>query len=158
MKKVVDEIIRDLYKQYVGKYDVMIGVFKEKSKDRKDYVDGGPTNADLLYWHEKGIPERSVPERPILKFAIERSDKVTERCVQQIMNGLLYKNWTSKDVFREINIYGSRVANIAIEIFKHPDGTLVDNAESTIRRKGMNHPLVDSGDLENAISYKVIKK
>ena len=42
--------------------DVYIGVPKDKNA-RKG---GGPTNAEIAYWQENGIPSRNVPARPAL--------------------------------------------------------------------------------------------
>ena len=42
--------------------DVYIGVPEDKNA-RKG---GGPTNAEIAYWQENGIPSRNVPARPAL--------------------------------------------------------------------------------------------
>ena len=39
-------------------------------EDENARKDGGPTNAEIAYWQEKGIPSRNVPARPALLPAI----------------------------------------------------------------------------------------
>ena len=47
--------------------DVYIGV----PGDNNARQDGGPTNAEIAYWQETGVPSRNVPARPALLPGIE---------------------------------------------------------------------------------------
>lgn len=47
--------------------DVYIGV----PGDNNARQDGGPTNAEIAYWQETGIPSRNVPARPALLPGME---------------------------------------------------------------------------------------
>lgn len=170
MIKSFENILEDLYNKYVGEVEIEIGVFEEnnerdpdapdsttgKSPSKKD--DSGPTNAMLMQWHENGLPEHDLPERPVLQYSIEQSKDAVDNCKKNILKGLTYNNWKDKEVMDEIERLGIRIANKARDIIDINDGTLQANAESTIKQKGYNHPLMQTSQLSKAITYKIIKK
>lgn len=107
--------------------------------------------AHELYVHEHGSPLWHAPPRPILEPAIEnRKEQVAELMKEAVIIALDGGNTSVA-----LNEVGMQGQNIARDWFTNPENKWAPNAKSTIRNKGSDKPLIDSGDLRKSITYVI---
>ncbi len=160
----------------VGRLAAYVGVPASTAQDRADQLlemagsKGGKrrrrylekaaktdvNNAELLFIHTKGSPARNIPARPVLQPAIEAEDN-KERIVKQL------------DVMIQAQLAGDREGaekgatraalagqNAARRWFTDPRNNWAPDKPETIRRKGSDKPLIDTGALRAAIQGVVV--
>jgi hypothetical protein len=152
---------------------VMVGVPAEKGS-RKD---GGPiNNAALAYIHENGAPEAGIPARPFLKPGIQTKDAEIEAGLVKTGRAALDGNPGAVDRgFNAVGLIGQNAVRAKIT-----EGPFQPLSEATLRaraargRKGaiqelanrkagmaasndLAKPLIDTGQMRNALTY-VIRK
>lgn len=90
-----------------------------------------------------------IPPRPFMQNAINTDEKKW----QTVFGNQLVKN--KYDVYQSMTALGATVAeSIQNSIV---NGSYVDNAPATIARKGFNKPLIDTGLMLQAITFRVQK-
>lgn len=111
------------------------------------------TNAGLLFIHTKGSQLRNIPARPVLEPAIEEEDNKDaiaaelEKAALMVMDG--------KDPGMYLHRAGLRAQRAAQKWFTDPRNGWAPNTAATIRRKGSDRPLIDTGAMRQAITYVV---
>lgn len=112
---------------------------------------GEVNNASLAYIHEYGSPANNIPARPFLGPGVERSvdqiGAVLIRGAQQFLTG------DRGAVHRSLNQAGV-VAQGAVQQYM-VSGTFAPLQPATIRRKGSSRPLIDTGQLRQAVTYQI---
>lgn len=139
------------------KYILEVGVMSDKTK-RREKVKVGMTNAELMFIHENGSPLRDIPARPVLEMTIKWANE--SGLLRQTMSKIaqmLIVNYDEDKIDNEIKKLCLKIQNYARQIIYSNDGRLVANAPSTIKRKGDNHPLFDTGQLARSITCRYIK-
>lgn len=137
-------------------YTIEIGVISLKSK-RKTKVLVGITNAELMFIHEHGSPINNVPARPVLQMTIDYANKnLLDKYIDKAVDAFVKSDGNEKAVRNEFEKMCIIMENYAREIIYSNDGRLAPNAPSTIRKKGDNHPLFDTGQLARSITCKLI--
>lgn len=157
--------------------DVYIGV-PEDENARKD---GGPTNAEIAYWQEKGIPSRNVPARPallpaimdiqgeaaeLLKDAAKKALEGNEGAVNTALNkiGLLGQNAAHA---RFVNNDWPPLADSTLDyhpIVKSESGEAVRDKkgkplrQKSRREKGRINPRTDTDQNRKAYTYVIRKR
>lgn len=139
----------------ISKFHLEIGVPALKSKRK---VSIGINNAELMYIHENGSPLNNIPARPVLDMAIQYANKhlvpaTIDKCIEICLN----TGGNESLIEKELNILAIRIQNYARRIIYSNDGRLTPNAQSTINKKGENHPLFDTGQLTRSIVCRVVK-
>lgn len=147
----------DISKIDIPNYIIEIGVISGMSKQRKNNPKG-VTNADLMYIHENGSPLHHVPSRPVLKMSLDWAKKsdIIIRAVSKSA-GMLAATGKVEDVDKEMDAMCVKIQNYARRIIYSNDGRLAPNAPSTIAKKGVNHPLFDTGQLARSIVCRAIR-
>lgn len=137
-------------------YVIEVGVFTGQ-KDRKK-VELGITNAELMYIHENGSPLHNIPARPVLDMTIAwaRSSGLVNKTINEAMEVYLQTEDLNK-VDKVMEKMCLKLQNYARHIIYDNDGKLAPNSPSTIRRKGDNHPLFDTGQLARSITCRAIR-
>lgn len=150
----------ELYQQLdLGTYLIEVGVIEGKSKERKNKKNSkGITNAELMFIHENGSPNKNIPSRPVLQMTINYANKnLVDDTIIKCIDNIYDKNWTEKDIEDELNRLCIIIENYAKEIIYSNDGRLIKNADSTIKQKGFNHPLFNTGNLARSITSRLTK-
>lgn len=147
--KTIREYLSD-----IPEYEIQIGVFSEKSKRKKTY-NVGITNAEIMFIQENGSPLKHIPSRPILKMTIAYGNTILKDTLANALNAYL-KNGLDGLEF-ELNKLCIKMENYAREVIYSNDGRLTPNAPSTIKSKGYNHPLFNTGQLARSITCKLVK-
>lgn len=134
---------------------------KRKGKKRK-YLEKAAkydvTNAELLFIHTNGSPKMHIPARPVLQPAVEASDN-QEKIVREL--GSMVKSQLQGD--KEGAKKGAGRAALAGQTaarkwFTDSRNAWAPDKPATIRRKGSDKPLIDTGALRASIQGVVREK
>ncbi len=180
-KDLTNDLLQSL--KELNSKKICIGVPAEDNAERQSNEKERITNAQLLYIHTNGIRDKSMikamqhdissgtsyskayefyvhehgsplwhsPPRPVLAPAIENSkDKIAEQmkqAFQSVLNG--------GNVSNELGKVGMLGQNIAREWFTNPDNKWAANSPLTVKKKGSDKPLIDTGALRASITYVI---
>ena len=159
VKKILDEAFEKQKQIFlsVNDYAIEIGVIAGNSK-RKKTVSIGITNAELMFIHENGSPLRNIPARPVLEMTIQDAMKdMIPQTVDRIYDGCMNKLWTKEQVKQELEKLCVRMQNHARSIIYRSD-RLAPNKPGTIKAKGSDRPLLDTGQLARSITCRLIER
>lgn len=150
LKAIMEETTKTInHKQYL----LEVGVVS----DNKRRDDEGVTNAELMFIHENGAPLQNIPKRPVLSISIDYIErmKVFNNNLDKAFN-VYFKSSKIEDFEEQLNVLALKTENVAREIIYQNQGVLAPNAPSTIRKKGENHPLFDTGQLARSIISRIV--
>jgi hypothetical protein len=115
--------------------------------------------AHALYLQRFGSPAMNIPPRPIIEPAIEDSQNKAKITVELRQAAQAALDPTRKDGRNRALFFLRRAGMVAQNLvrawFVNPRNGWAPNAPSTIRRKGSNRPLIDTGELRKSITYVV---
>ena len=115
---------------------------------------GDARSAALLYLHENGAPGANIPPRPALQIGLGS--------VKGEMDALMRagKRSALRGDVESAQEYYERAGEIGASAVKGVMGTeaLAPNAPRTVAKKGFNAPLIETGQLQGAITYVVRQK
>lgn len=146
----LDKLVKNLGR----KYYVDIGILGETNET----VEGGYTLAGIGAVHELGTDRAGrgnstvIPERSFIRMPLESGQEQIEKSLEPRMQELLEKG-DIEGIFKLIGIAGEARIQEAFETAGF--GEWDPNAESTIKRKKSDQPLIDDGDLRKAVISKV---
>jgi len=129
----------------LGGIRISVGV----PEDAAPYPDGTPT-AMVAAVHEFGSPSRNIPERSFMRSAIEENqDKyidLAQAGLQRVIDGHM-----------TLHQLGALIGQAAEDDVKSKITDLQDPPlkEATIKAKGSDNPLIDTGHLRQSIRYEV---
>nr|DAV88002.1 MAG TPA: virion morphogenesis protein [Caudoviricetes sp.] len=165
----------------IQKRHIYVGIPQDTSS-RKD---GEINNAELLYIHTHGIRRASMiremegnlaagmkyskayelyiqshgsplwqsPPRPVIEPALEANKEKISAQFKQIYKAAAEGDGPGMD--RAIDRTGLAAQNIVRGWFTDPRNNWAPNSPKTIKRKGSDRPLIDTGSLRKAITYVV---
>lgn len=136
LKKALEEL---------AKLECFIGYQRgEKSEDGVDMC-------DIAAWNELGT-SRGIPSRPFIRNTVDlHADDINKRldsCVKMIMKGK-----TAEEALKKMGLYLKQQVQKEIT-----DGSFAPNSPATIKKKGSDHPLIDTGQLRNSVNFKIQPK
>ena len=134
----------DAVMRRVKKAAVTVGIHS----DAGSYPDG-KTVAAIGAWNEFGT--ETIPERPFLRstFAEKKSDY--ERIMRKVVQRALQGKETAAVGIEKLGRVADGDVKAKIVAIRTPP-----NAESTkAQKKGVDNPLIDTGQLLNSVRYKV---
>ena len=139
-------------------YIIEVGVMSGNTK-RKETIQLGITNAEIMYINENGSPLRNLPARPVLDLTIQwvNSSGLLDKTLNKAIEAYFNK-FDIADVDKEMEKLCIKIQNHARRIiYDNENGVLAPNAPSTIAKKGVNHPLFDTGQLARSLTCKYRK-
>jgi len=146
----LDNLVKNLSK----KIYVDIGVLSETNET----VEGGKTIAGIGALHEFGTDKAgrgdggTIPERSFIRMPLETGQNDIEKAIEpKIKKFITEKN--IEGLFELIGIAGEARIQEAFDTAGF--GEWEPNAESTIKAKGSDSPLIDDGTLRKSITSKV---
>lgn len=108
---------------------------------------GSPDVVDYAAWNEFGTA--TIPERSFLRSTMDNNRakylRLQEEAVERMIDGL-----SPRIAYGAIGL--TAVADVRRTIQNHVPPP---NAPSTIRRKGFDHPLIETGHLSDSIQFTV---
>lgn len=138
--KQFDKMLKELN----GKY-VKIGFQKGEATE-----EDGTDVCDIAAWNELGTV--NMPSRPFLRKSVdENADKINS--FVQSQKQALMQGASAEQVLKEIGIFQKDLIQEKIT-----EGSYVPNAESTIRQKGSDKPLIDTGRMRQSVNYYIVAK
>jgi hypothetical protein len=110
---------------------------------------------------EPGIIERAtfnefgttrIPERPFLRNAMKANRRKYEREMKSAAKLILAGQMTTEQALTRLGIMAQGDIQDEISTFSDPP-----NAASTIAQKGSSKPLIDTGQMRQAVTYRIVK-
>lgn len=134
----------------ISSVEIAVGFPKEGESTNKLHGKSHKRILDIAYWNHFGTPgaKHPIPPRPFLSNAESRLvDKVRMRLNKTGMS------ITNDDLLETIGIASEEAVRMQIHAWNPPN-----NADATIASKGFDHPLNDTGEMAEAVSYSIRKK
>ena len=136
----LERILRDLDKK-----EIRIGFQRGKATD-----ENGVDMCDIAMWNELGTSHS--PARPFMRQTVDNHEGEINALLKQARQSLL-GGYSGEQVLKEI---GLKVKDMMQnEII---NGGFVPNAASTIRKKGSDRPLIDTGRTRQSVNYEIKAK
>ena len=110
-------------------------------------------NAQLLYIHSKGSPARNIPARPVIEPAISAPDN--KKAIAYELANAARASLEGKPVTRHLQRAGIAGMNASKAWFTDSRNNWAPHKPSTIKAKGSDKPLIDTGALRASITYVV---
>lgn len=137
--KKFEKLLKEL-----GQLEVRIGIQQgEASEEGVDLV-------DIAMFNELGTVH--IPSRPFLRDSVDANADQINSFLQSMKKDLL-RGGSAEDVLKKIGVFQKGL--IQEQIVK---GDFAPNSEATIRRKGSDTPLVDTGRMRQSINYVIQQK
>ena len=115
-----------------NKYTLEVGYFADKRYEDGTYA------SQVAVSNEYGRPENNVPPRPFMRKTASKHSNDWKDFVQVRVNGKA--EW--RDILQDLGVMVEEDISDMIARWATPP-----NAPSTIKRKGFNDPLVDTGNM-----------
>jgi hypothetical protein len=112
--------------------------------------DDGTDLVSVAIYNEYGTS--NMPARPFMKQSWEEHEDDLKKVCQEA-NQIIVNGGTAQEAASTIGAFG--VGLIQQQIV---DGDFVPNAESTIRQKGSERPLIDTGHMRQSVKYVIEKE
>lgn len=169
--------------QALTKKEVLVGIPQEESKrpGSGDMVN----NAELLYLHTHGVrssamraemqksidtgmkysaahslyvqthgsPAYAIPPRPVLEPAIRDKKEAIGKQIAGASRAAMHGDMSGAE--RGLELAGMAAQNAARGWFDNPKNKWPPNSARTIKAKGSNSPLIDTGEMRKAITYVI---
>ncbi len=135
----------------IRRAEVLVGIPQRTAGRPRQKIN----NAALLYIHTHGSPVRGIPARPVIEPAIQAEGNRQAIAVEleAAAKAWLDKNPVKATAFlRRAGIAG---VNASKSWFVDPRNRWAPNAPSTIKRKGSDRPLIDTGAMRKSITFVV---
>lgn len=132
--------------------EVQIGVFQE-GKGAQSVPDTDLTIADLAAIHEYGSRDGHVPARSFLRSTMVHQQDLVASLSAKVARGIANGKITAE---QGLGLVGQKLAaevKTTIRDRRTMGPRRQENAAETIRAKGSSTPLVDVGQLINAVTY-----
>lgn len=129
---------------------------KAANKRRKRLVDMvamSVTNAELLFIHTNGSELRNIPARPVIEPAIE--DNENKAAILAEMQSAADAGLSGQDPTVYFKRAGFAAQRAAQNWFTNPKNHWAPNSPFTIKEKGSDKPLIDTGAMRAAITFVV---
>lgn len=137
--KKFEKLLKDL-----KDLEVRIGIQQgETSEDGVDLV-------DIAMFNELGTVH--IPSRPFLRDSVDANMDQINAFLQSMKKELL-RGGSAEDVLKKIGVFQKGLVQEQII-----SGDFAPNSEATIRKKGSDTPLVDTGRMRQSVNYVIQKK
>lgn len=137
---------------YVHTHGVRAPLMREKMQAN---LDAGMlySAAHSLFVHTLGSPAWAIPPRPVIEPAIKDSREAIGKKIAGAYRAAMRGDAVGAE--RGLELAGTVAANAARAWFENPKNKWPPNSEQTIKRKGSNRPLIDTGEMRKAITYVI---
>ena len=136
-----NRIMRNLQKLYG--MEVVAGMLRDSGK-----ASNGASYVDIATWNEYGTGH--IPSRPFIRISADTNKQAWEKLAQQCVNNVIDGD-SPRDAAQ---VVGHKMVEDIREVFGDTS-MLKANAPSTIKKKGRNEPLVDSGEMRRRVNFRV---
>jgi len=142
-------------KKEAGAEHVSVGFLRSSGeyKPKEGETPATPISiAKLGMIHEFGSKDGSIPERSYLRSTMTEVDKKLKRMLKKFSTSIALGRM---DKHRALGIVGE----FLVTAFKNKiqDGVPPPLKTKTVKRKGSDHTLIDTGQLRDSLDYEVVK-
>lgn len=109
------------------------------------------TMAQLAAVHEFGTQDGTIPERSFIRSSLADHSKEIKRLIKKVTAAIVLGKM---DRARALGIVCQKIADGIVA--KIDSGVPPPLSDETIRRKGSDHPLIDTGQLKNSVDWKIM--
>lgn len=109
----------------------------------------GTSMAEVAAYNEFGSSD--TPARPFMKQSFEKREKELQAACNQV-NTALSKGDTAEHALNQLGVITKGMVQEEIA-----SGDFAPNAPSTVRQKGSEQPLIDTGTMRQSVNYVVRK-
>lgn len=135
----------------LAELEVVIGFQRGKASE-----DNGTDLTDIAMWNELGTEGKyggeHIPSRPFMRDSVDKHKAAIEH-ILKAQEEVLLSGGTARKILETIGIFQKDLMQTEIE-----QGSFAPNKRSTIRRKGSDKPLIDTGQMKNSVNFLIRKK
>ena len=129
----------------LGGKELAVGVLRTAGREKKT----GADLVDVATWNEYGTSH--IPKRPFMRIAETQNEdkwfRLAENTAAKVMKGMMSSE-------QSLELLGNKIVGDIQQVIGDRS-LLAPNAPATIRMKGSDAPLIDTGQLRQAISFEV---
>ena len=105
---------------------------------------------DIAMWNELGTT--NIPSRPFMRDSVDKH--MTEiNQMFEAQNDSLLNGSTARDILETVGLFAQDLMQTEID-----QGDFIANSPFTIKKKGSDKPLIDTGTMKNSVHYWITKK
>lgn len=147
-----ERLMREIQKlKELAVYAGFQGGTKAKERDGNSIVDSDVDILDVAMWNELGTS--NAPSRPFLRKSVDDNEaKIAAFCQQQIRL-LLQGRTTAEEILRKLAVFQKGLIQQTMV-----EGVFTPNATSTIKKKGSDKPLIDTGHMRQSVTTIIDRK
>lgn len=123
--------------------EVVAGVLKDAGNTSK-----GVSFVDIATWNEYGT--RRIPSRPFIRISADTNRKAWEKLAKSCVNSVI----DGASPHEAGEVVGRKMVEDIQKVFGDKS-KLAPNAPSTIKKKGHDKPLIDTGELRKRVNFRV---
>lgn len=112
--------------------------------------ENGTDIVDIAAYNEYGSSD--TPARPFMKQSFENHEDELQAVCDEAMK-MIKKGGTAQQALNKIGVLCKALVQSEIR-----DGNFVPNAPSTIKKKGSDKPLIDTGTMRQSVQYVIEKR
>lgn len=121
-------------------------------KAKKGKTDSPMTVAQIAVIHEFGAPAAGIPSRPVMKQTNLKYRASLAPFQAQLLSQIYRGTLTPEQALKQMGVYWEgRLKGMFRE------GQFTPLKPATIRRKGSSRPLIDSSQLRNSVTSRVVR-
>ena len=126
--------------------------------EMQESIDAGMkySAAHSLYVQTHGSPAYAIPPRPVLEPAIRDSKAAIGKQIAGAYRAAMHGDMAGAE--RGLELAGMVAQNAARAWFENPKNQWPPNSARTIKAKGSNIPLIDTGEMRKSITYVIRDK
>lgn len=127
----------------------------EMRAEMQQHIEAGKkySEAHSLYVQSHGSPLWHVPPRPVLEPSVEANKERIGNQLAQASVAAIKGDEDKRDLY--LDRAGQVAENAAKKWFENPENGWPPNAPATIRAKGSDSPLIDTGEMRKAITHVI---
>lgn len=137
--KKLEKLLKEL-----GQLEVRIGIQRGETNEE------GVDLVDIAMFNELGTVH--IPSRPFLRDSVDANGDQINTFLQAMKKELL-QGASAEEVLKKIGAFQKGLVQEQIV-----NGDFAPNSEETIRRKGSDTPLVDTGRMRQSINFVIRQK
>lgn len=137
--------------QELAELEVRIGFQRDGSTE-----ENGAELIDIAMWNEFGTEGKyggeHIPSRPFMRDSIDKHIPAIEHALMSVGEDFL-KGASARAALETIGVFQKDLMQTEIE-----QGDFIANRPATIKKKGSDHPLIDTGQMKNSVNFWIGKK
>ena len=129
----------------LGTKSISVGILKDAGKD-----EDGTDLVSIAVYNEYGTDDGHIPKRPAIRIGTDNNEEAWQDLMADCVGGIVDRRITPDQACQ---IVGARTKADIQKVYGSSE--LTENAESTIKHKKSDAPLIDTGRLRASVNYRV---